>query len=364
MLAKESHRWREIVFHSRGNVSTLEAILKHQDFKGLHVLRKIHIAEDMSPNPNLLGNSRAIGAPNLTSVVLCSSAENLNAMAGYISLTHITYLHLTINYDQRLRPVASVIASSPGLNYLHLSLNIAWHHIDSLQPGCTMDLPHLSRLSVSANPRCLWHFLSRMRVPALTHLHVSEEAPLGHEAGSPNVTDVDEFLDVVPPALEALTVQCMDFPQLKSLITATEPRKINLTDIVIGENDGDEWNIHTFLEDVVSCAGYTSRMQEVAIFNQVQHFEGADDGFIEAILDSLHRAAEGSPLFEDPRPLRIDIYSDLPIPEEAMDEFDPDTLPQCIDVCLYEDWTSPVDKWRGYFLDPDPEEDLSGFFSI
>ncbi|KAF5324576.1 hypothetical protein D9611_004225 [Ephemerocybe angulata] len=371
-LAKESHRWREMVFFSRGEASIFGAILKHEDFKGLPILHKICISEgELPPKFNLPGpGSQYFEAPCLSSVFLRSNIPSI-AIIDYISLTHITYLHLSIRSPGRLHLVASIIAESSCLKYLHLSLHHSWIYTAPLQPNCTMDLPHLSRLSIATNSRCLWHFLSHMHVPTLTHLHISEQEAWGPDPQSPNIADVGSFLGAVPSSLQALAVQCsrMDFPRIRRLIAATQPLrvKVNLADIVLGSLDEEEEgvSVYTFMEDVVSCTGYASRIEELAIFNQAKNYEGADidDGFIEEILSSLHRAAERSPLFGDPRSLCINIYSHLPIPREALEVFNSATLPQCIDINLHGNWAATQGlEWTAQSPTPDPKEDLSDFF--
>ncbi|KAF5324762.1 hypothetical protein D9611_004197 [Ephemerocybe angulata] len=373
-IAKTSHRWRELYLSFWKATTPLETLLQHKHFSGLPNLRKLWVSEDMSQlrTSDLPVAIRHINAPKLDFVNCYTSSGVPNAIIGQFSLANATYLHLSFEPADNLPLLASMLKDSPYLRYLHISLDNHWSGSIRLPSDLTLDLQSLSRLSITSNPRCSWHFLSRIRAPTLTHLHISEDAAgygqwSASEDGAAFDGDVDRFLDSVPSNLKALTVQCMPSSRLQKLLGATRPKKVNLTDMALGyKESGEGPAVHGLMANVVSRAGHCSQIEELAIFNQVREYEGSDDGFAEQILDTIHQTSQKLQLPADPRPLRIKIYSDMPMSRKAIRAFDLRSLPGTIDVQLYMNWeTVPWEKWRGFGCSSEDEtEDLAQYFTV
>ncbi|KAF5324906.1 hypothetical protein D9611_004176 [Ephemerocybe angulata] len=372
-IAKTSHRWRELYLSFWDATTPLETLLQHKHFGGLANLRKLWVSEGMSQlrTSDLPVALRDINAPKLEIINCHTSSGVPNAIIGQFSLVNATYLHLSFEPANNLPLLASMINNSPHLRYLHISMNNSWSTTIQLPSDFTLDLQNLSRLSITSNPRCSWHFLSRIRAPTLTHLHISEDAQ-GYgwndwEGDATFDTDVDRSLDSVPGNLKALTVQCIPSSRLQKLLGATRPKKVNLTDTALGyKESGEGPAIHGFMANVVSRAGHCSQIEELAIFNQVREYEGSDDGFAEQILSTIHQTSQKLQTPVDPRPLRIKIYSDMPMSRKTIRGFDPRSLPEGIDVQLYTNWESiPLEKWSGFGRGSEDEtEDLGQFFTV
>ncbi|KAF6764697.1 hypothetical protein DFP72DRAFT_1120326 [Ephemerocybe angulata] len=372
-FAKTSHRWRELYLSFWHVTTPLETVLQDKHFGGLPNLRKLWVSEGISqlPTSELPVALRAIKAPKLEFVNCHTTSGVPNAIIGQFSLVNATYLHISFEPANNLPLLASMVNNTPHLRYLHISLENSWSRSIRLPSDITLDLQNLSRLSITSNPRCSWHFLSRIRAPTLTHLHISEDAE-GYgwddsEGDATFDTDVDRFLDSVPRNLEVVTVQCMPSTRFQKLLGATRPKKINLTDMVLGcQESGEGVDVHGFMENVVSRAGNCSQIEELAIFNQVREYEGSDDGFAEQILSTIHQTSQKLQPPADPRPLRIKIYSDMPMSRKAIRRFDPRSLPEGIVVQLYMNWESvPRAKWRGFGCSSEDEtEDLAQYFTV